>query len=50
MAMGLLRTLLGLVGLVEEEVGRELLVLVAGEVCLDHEVALEAEAAELDNG
>ena len=39
--------LLRLVGLVEEEVGGELFVLVAGEVGLDYEVALEAEAAEL---
>ena len=37
--------LVRLVGLVEEEVGRELLVLVAGEVGLDDHVALEAETA-----
>lgn len=43
----LLGTLLRLIGLVEEEVGSQLLVLVAGEVGLDHQVALEAKAAQL---
>lgn len=39
--------LLLLVGLIEEEVGSELLVLVAGEVGLDDGVAREAETAQL---
>jgi hypothetical protein len=43
----LLGTLLRLVGLVEEEVGGQLLVLVAGEVGLDDQVTLEAETAKL---
>lgn len=43
----LLRAVLGLVGLVEEEVSGELLVLVAREVGLDDKIALEAEAAKL---
>jgi len=35
--------LIGLVGLLEQEVGGQLLVLVASEVCLDDEIPLEAE-------
>lgn len=34
-------------GLVEQEVGSELLVHVAGEVCLDGLIAVEAKAAQL---
>jgi hypothetical protein len=41
----LLTTLLKVVGLVEEEVGGELLVLVAGEVGLDDQITFEAKAA-----
>lgn len=41
----LLRTLLRLIRLVEEEVRGQLLVLIACEVGLDDEIALEAEAA-----
>ena len=33
--------------LIEEEIRGQFLVLLAGEVCLDYEVAFEAEAAEL---
>lgn len=45
--MTLLRALLRLVRLVEEEVGGQLLVLIASEVGLDDQVTLEAEAAQL---
>lgn len=45
------RLRLGLfIGLVEEEVGGQLFVLVARKVGLDHQVALKAETAQLWSG
>ena len=41
------RLLVIILGLVEEEVGGQLLVLVAGKVGLDDKISLEAEAAQL---
>ena len=46
MLASLLR-ILRLIRLVKEEVRSQLLVLIAGEVGLDHEIALEAESAQL---
>jgi hypothetical protein len=39
--------LIRILGLVEQEVRGQFFVLVAGEICLDNQVALEAKSAQL---